>query len=372
MYDTLIIGGGMSGIYCAIHCKNVLLLEENDYWGGRIKTHHDPHYEMGAGRFRKSHRRLWALIQHYKLTPIPISGRMDYRDKEYGLVPHVEKYLKSQLKKMKLHEDLRTITFYDYCLKVLGKEDANHFVEASGYNELYYKNAYDELQSFQKDYVQGDYFFLKEGFGELCQRMMKDIQGKGILNHRVQKIERKEDYFLVDGYKAKRIIFTIPPSLFKHFPILSPYDSIVSNLKNGSLLRVYAKYPTSWTDTLQILTTKHIPRHIIPIRDGIVMIAYVEDKDVLPFLHNGKLKTIKEIRSILREELKLVFTEDVPEPEWVRPYLWEIGTHAWLPGHSSNLLKQLPKIEGIHVCGEAFSTRQAWVEGALESTESFI
>jgi len=371
MYDTLIIGGGISGIYCALNLDNVLLLEENDYWGGRIKTHHHPHYEIGAGRFRKSHTRLWSLIQRFKLTTIPIPSRMDYRDEVYGEVPHVETYLKAQLKKMKLHESLREMTFYEYMVKVLGKEDADHFVEASGYNELYYKNAYDELRSFQQDYVQGDYFVVKEGLGELCHRMMKEINGKAVLNHRVRYIERKDDYFVVDGYKAKRLIFTIPPSLFKYFPILSPYDFIVSNLKNGPLLRVYTKYPTTWTDTLQVLTTKHIPRHIIPIRDGIVMIAYVEDKDVLPFLKDGKLKVDKDIRSILRKELKKIFDE-VPEPEWVRPYLWNIGTHAWLPGPSTKLLKELPDIKNVYVCGEAFSHRQAWVEGALESAETLI
>lgn len=375
MYDTLIIGGGISGLYCALNLKNVLLLEEKDYWGGRIKTHHEPQYEIGAGRFRKSHTRLWKLIQHYKLTPIPIPSRMDYRDETYGLVPHVESYLKSQHKKMKLHESLREMTFYKYMVNVLGKEDANHFVEASGYSELYYKNAYDELQSFQKDYVQGDYFVLKEGLGELCKRMVQSIKekkGKCVLHHKVQNILRKDDYFVVDGYTAKRVIVTIPPSLFKYFPILNPYDFIVSKLKNGPLLRVYAKYPTEWTDTLHTLTTKHIPRHIIPIRDGIVMIAYVEDEDVLPFLNKGKLKTDKEIRTLLREELKRVFSEEIPEPEWVRPYLWEIGTHAWLPGLSSNVLKNLPQIENLHVCGEAFSNRQAWVEGALESAERVL
>jgi len=373
MYDTLIIGGGISGLYCAMNLNNdkVLLLEQNDYWGGRIKTHHDPHYEIGAGRFRKSHKRLWSLIQRFGLTPVPIPGRMDYRDETYGLVPHVERYLKSQLKKMKLHESLRGMTFYEYCVQVLGEEDATHFVEASGYHELYYKNAYEELYSFQQDYVQGDYFVLKEGLGELCKRMVQTIRGKCVLNHRVQRIERKEHYFVVDGYKAKQIIVTIPPSLFKYFPILSPYDSIVSNLKNGPLLRVYAKYPEEWENQLPVLTTKHVPRHIIPIRDGIVMIAYVEDKDILPFLHNGKLKTENELRTLLRKELANLF-ETVPEPEWIRPYLWDIGTHAWLPGPSSTLLKHLPVVENIDICGEAFSTRQAWVEGALESAERIL
>jgi monoamine oxidase len=372
MYDTIIIGGGISGIYCALHLKNVLLLEEKDYWGGRIKTHKTPQYEIGAGRFRKSHTRLWNLIQEYKLTPIPIPSRMDYRDDTYGLVPHVEHYLKSQLNKMKLNESLREMTFYDYCVKFLGKEDADHFVEASGYHELYYKNAYDEVESFQKDYIQGGYFVLKEGLGQLCHHMVKDVHGKCVLNHRVKKIVKTDEGFNVDEYSGKRVIITIPPSLFKQFPILNPYHEVVSHLRNGPLLRIYAKYPKEWTDTLHTMTTKHKLKHIIPIREGIVMIAYVEDADIDPFLKKGKLKSDKELRLLLRKELKRIFSEEGPEPEWVRPYLWEIGTHAWLPGPSSKLLKNLPIIQDVYICGEAFSHHQAWVEGALESVESVV
>lgn len=369
MYDTLIIGGGISGLYCGIHLKNVLVLEQNDYWGGRVKTNRHPQYEIGAGRFQPTHKRLWKLIQRYGLTPLPIPSRMDYRDNQYGLVPHVDKFLSKQMSKLKLHESLRGMTFYEYCVKVMGKEDADHFIDACGYSEPYYKNAYDEVQSIHTDNNRGSYYILKEGLGELCQRMVKDIDGTCILNHRVRSIERKEDHFVVDGYQAKRIIVTIPPSLFKQFPILSPYDSIVSNLKNGPLLRIYAKYATDWIP--HVITTKHVPRHIIPIRDGLVMIAYVEDRDVLPFLHQGKLRTNKEIRAILRNELNKMF-DTVPEPLWVRPHYWKIGTHAWLPGPSTKLLKEMPLIEGVSICGEAFSTHQAWIEGALESAERLI
>jgi monoamine oxidase len=369
MYDTIIIGGGISGIYCALHLKNILLLEKNDYWGGRIKTHYEPQYEIGAGRFHKNHTRLWSLIQQFKLTPIPIPSRMDYID-EKGLVPHVEDYLLSQLKKMKLQESLRNMTFVEYCHQVLGN-DAIHFINAFGYCEVYYKNAYDELKALQMDYLQGDYYILKEGLSELCHRMIKEIKGDCILNHRVKSIERNGDFIKVDGYEAKKVIVTIPPSLFKYFPILSPYDSVVSNLKNGPLLRVYAKYPKEWVDTLHNTTTSHGLRHIIPIRDGILMVAYTEDREILPFLVKGKLKSESAIRTILRKEIKRLFQKNM-EPEWVRPYLWDIGTHAWLPGKASNLLKHLPEIDNIKVCGEAFSVRQAWVEGALESAERIL
>jgi hypothetical protein len=151
---------------------------------------------------------------------------------------------------------------------------------------------------------------------------------------------------------------TIPPSLFRHFPILDPFKQVVTRLKQGPLLRIYAKYktfPLSFT-----ATTEMVSRHIIPIRDGIVMIAYVEDTDIHPFLEKGQLKSEKEIRKVLEPIHQALNLE---EPEWIKPYLWAIGTHAWIPG----AIPLMPVIEGITVCGEAFSERQSWVEGALES-----
>jgi monoamine oxidase len=224
------------------------------------------------------------------------------------------------------------------------------------------------------DYIQGDYFVLREGLSELCNRMFKQIKGKGILNHSVKRIERVDDYLEVDGYRAQRVIVTIPPIRFKNFHILSPYKEVISYLKGPPLLRIYAKYPTPyWFESLNKMTTQHELRHIIPIHDGIIMIAYVEDTDISPFVEKGKLKPILEIEKVIENVLgKLFPTLTIPPPLWIRPYLWEIGTHAWLPGNSTKLLETLPVIECVYVCGEAFSMRQSWIEGALESAEGVL
>jgi len=364
IYDTIIVGGGIAGLYCALResdqGKKCLLLEASHYWGGRIKTHYNPQYEIGAGRFHKSHKRLFSLIKRFGLTPIPIDDQMDYLDPKEGLLSHVETYLQKIVSRMKLHENLRNMTFYHYCVELLGKAEADHFTNALGFHEPYYKNAYDYLVALQTDFVQGDYFILKEGMGELCQRMRKAIQGPCRLDHRVESITRSGKFLKVDDQMTRRVIVTVPPSLFRHFPILDPFKQVVTQIKQGPLLRIYAKYktfPLSFT-----ATTEMVSRHIIPIRDGIVMIAYVEDKDIHPFLNKGQLKSEKEIRRVL-EPIHQALNLD--EPEWIKPYLWAIGTHAWKPG----AIPSMPLIEGITVCGEAFSEHQSWVEGALESTE---
>ena len=263
------------------------------------------------------------------------------------------------IKKMKLKESMRHQTFYEYCLETFGEEDAVQFVNVFGFHEPYYKNAYDMLKSLKRDFT-GEFYVLKEGLSALCDRMVQEIQGNCVLNHRVQSITRDGKFFKVDGISTKKVVITIPPSLFHHFPILDPWKPIVSQLTQGPLLRLYAKYPSFPLN--YSATTELVSRHIIPIRDGIVMIAYVEDQDIHPFLEKGKLKSEKEIRKVLEPIHQLL---KLKEPEWIKPYLWTIGTHAWKPGPRS----PMPLIKGITVCGEAFSERPSWVEGALESCE---
>ena len=51
----------------------------------------------------------------------------------------------------------------------------------------------------------------------------------------------------------------------------------------------------------------------------------------------------------------------------------EVGWHFWRSGDNSDeiidLASQPDPSLPIHLCGEAFSRRQAWVEGALETAD---
>lgn len=76
MNDIIIIGGGISGLYCAYRIlkrepsKKVLVLEKTNRLGGRIETFKDLYMsvESGAGRFHNGNKLLLKLLDELELT----------------------------------------------------------------------------------------------------------------------------------------------------------------------------------------------------------------------------------------------------------------------------------------------------------------
>ena len=80
-YDIVIVGGGISGLFLAYKLVdtdlNILVLEKEKEFGGRIHTilKNGYQYECGAARFSNKHNKLMTLIhelglenQLYKLS----------------------------------------------------------------------------------------------------------------------------------------------------------------------------------------------------------------------------------------------------------------------------------------------------------------
>jgi hypothetical protein len=387
MYDYIIIGGGIAGLYCGLYLPNSLVLESNNYLGGRILTNKNPKYEIGAGRYNIKHKILIALINEFNLTPIQLESRVDYIYKstintEHKtrplIIENVNKLFYEKIRslyKAKLPSELRNITMEEYCIKKFGKKGAEDLRNIFGYySEFKSLTAYDSIRQFQKD--GNTHFVLKEGMGELIRLMSKHIHYK--LNHKVKHIEKIGNYFKVDEYTTKKIIFAIPPSNMSSFPILKPINHLLEAVTSNPLLRVYAIYKNKWFEGLPVITTNSFIRHIIPInsKTGLIMISYVEGKDAEPYLNkNNKVKDVHVIQNKIQTELKLLFPDrEITEPSFLMPYYWEIGDHSWLPGYNSDKIgKQLLNpMKNMYICGEAFSHTQCWVEGALETASNVV
>jgi len=77
-YDLVIVGAGISGLYCAYHLQKqfpkILIIEKDDRIGGRIFTqkivanNKQVYIELGANRFSIHHTKVMKLINDLKLS----------------------------------------------------------------------------------------------------------------------------------------------------------------------------------------------------------------------------------------------------------------------------------------------------------------
>ena len=375
-YDLIVVGGGIAGLYCAMELsktKKVLLLEAGDRLGGRIHTHEHPHYEIGAGRLHARDTHLLALLHRFHLPILPLPTRIDHINATDGYVPHVDLYIKHMIRKTTrtLNEDLRQLSFEDHCLAILGKEDTKRLQEARGYAGDFQMNAYDTIRMLRRE-ERGGFYVVREGLGQLIEQMRQATKATVQLNHTVKEIRFHDTLYEVDGYKAKQLIVALPAKAIQAIPFF--HQPLFHSVSTIPLIRIYAKYPSPvWFEGLPHMTTPFVSGHMIPMRDGLIMIAYTEKIEA--FVRKGRPLPKKELKKKIKEELKHMFPFlSIPEPEWLEAYLWDTGYHAWKPGvHSGQVQKEMNHLSpGLFFCGEAFSTRQGWVEGALETAVSLV
>ena len=85
-YDLVIVGAGMAGLTVGLETlkkhpdSKVLIIEQYDYVGGRVYTHHQGRlqWESGAGRVGDDHVLLHELIKRYGLSTIRTSDDSIY------------------------------------------------------------------------------------------------------------------------------------------------------------------------------------------------------------------------------------------------------------------------------------------------------
>lgn len=155
------------------------------------------------------------------------------------------------------------------------------------------------------------------------------------------------------------------------------------------LHRIYAVFPKSkdgtiWFDGLGKFVTPTPIRYFIPINPekGITMISYTdgEDTKVWTDLAYGADPKNETLGFLLTQECRRLFPEkDIPYPIFLKSHPWDSGCSYWLPGQYN--VKEASKeslqpfgslIPNVYVCGESFSLRQAWMEGALENTRDLL
>jgi monoamine oxidase len=220
IYDYIIIGGGIAGVYCAYQLKKrfpdrtILLLEKSGTLGGRVDTFQDRYMtvEAGAGRFSDAHSILVGLIDELKLktkivriksAPVfaPSDGTGHFQNSVFDApgpykqpivnaafdmalgqtIPNAGMIIEIVLaSRLESPDTLRNMTFIQFIKKVVGPKGAEYIKQSFGYySELIIMNAYDAVELMIQLGPQNQFYSLKGGLTQIVERMTAKIKGTG-------------------------------------------------------------------------------------------------------------------------------------------------------------------------------------------------
>lgn len=407
-YQVLIIGAGLSGLHCALRLSernpnlSIAIAEEYNYLGGRVFTYTpkdfpDVHWESGAGRVHYSHKLVNSYVTKYKLTKIPIPSEKKFITTE-GLHKDSWKSFSEVVVNIlsKLSpQTLSSNTIEEIMNKTFGKEETHTILSHFPYRaELNTLRADLALQSFTHEMGKNTGFYVvKEGLGAIIEKMREDLKGRGVsflMNHRLNAVEPGSVPIVCKfnnnaRIRADKVILAVHSEGLKG---ISPFQNlpILKRLSMKPLLRTYAIFPAPagvpWFNGMPAMITDEPLRHIIPInpKQGTIMTSYTDDDDTKRWTtildNHGERALGKAIIADLRT---LMGNTEIPNPLYFKSHLWKKGCTYWLPGlynaklASEKIMNPIPGMwQNLYLCGESYSLRQAWMEGALEHAEDML
>jgi cytochrome b5 len=431
-YDIIVVGGGISGINTAYYLQkkhpklNILVLEASNNLGGRLQTiqHHGTHYEAGGARFNNKQTRIIKLLKHLELfdKKIPISSDTyfkPYPKNKFQNVPFMNKLVNNkdiinldplfnELSLLKQtgkisHQELINHSILDLVDKKLDYKYNNikKILEQiyEYWSEIAIMNSNDALLLFKNDFNKKmQYYMLKSGLSsiiKLLSNYFRELGGKIKTSSYLDTIKFSNDKHILNvlenyqkqvKYQCNHLVLAIQQKDLLKLEHLTKNIHVTKMLKSVSpqpLYRIYAKYPVkngkSWFHNMPKIATNLHLKFIIPYDydKGLIMITYTDGK-YAKYWNQKLLEGEKIFMKQLNLELSQLFPEkEIPDPLWIQHHYWNSGAAYWKTGVESH--KIIPKMispygeeENIYICGENFSNHQAWMEGALQTSELVI
>jgi len=405
MHDVIIIGAGIAGLRAGIRilreysAPSVLILEKYNYVGGRIVTHYKGghQWEIGAGRIASTHRLVRKLMKKYNLTWAPISTTSEWRSSD-GIQTHdtFAELARIYLEPLRhlAPETLATSTIINLLRSVHGKKEAKRFAQHFPYwSEIHTMRADMALASFEAEMNPTHRFGVcKEGLTAITNAMRDEFLSLGGKIHTGREVTdvrqvqgATERITCRDGtsYSARVVILALHsdavaslPSVYRHVPALA-------HLQMEPLLRMYAVFPPSadgapWFSNLPKCITDRRVRYVIPINPakGTIMISYTDGADAKYWMTMKSAYTAYTVQESVMRDIRALYPEKtIPDPTEFKLYPWHAGCTYWTPGdYDPHTLSResLCIRPTLFCCGESFSTRQAWMEGALEHADMLL
>ncbi|MBY6204076.1 NAD(P)/FAD-dependent oxidoreductase [Halomonas denitrificans] len=307
--------------------------------------------------------------------------------------------------------------FWNLVSRVVSNEARLALADVEGTYALFSNwNALDAVFSTLADLV-GNWYRLAEGYERLPERLRARAEDAGVRVETGAFATRVRDQG--DGSKriefadgrppvlARRVILALPTGALERLEFDAEpamHEALASSF-GTSACKIFMVFDEPWWERVP-----DGPGHIelghfsashtdLPLRqcfylgqdpatgDGLLLGAFGDERAVSfwpPLMREDgrgvELTTPLPERAAteLCRQLSEMHGVDVPKPvdgifvDWAAPPYYA-GWHAWSPGWKSwEAAATLRGHAGIHVCGEAYSAYQGWVQGALTSAEVML
>jgi protoporphyrinogen oxidase/cytochrome b involved in lipid metabolism len=406
IYDTIIIGCGISGLYIAnnLKDKNYILFDKRDRVGGRIISvnHKNLIYDAGAVRIQNNHKKLLKLIKSLDLEHdlLEMDCKHDYylrtkhKNYSYKGIKHtldsnfinhgIYDKLYKDVNRLKINKN--NFTPYQICNQLYTSEHAQLLKDVYGYDkEIQNGNLITFFQNHGKK--DSTFYIMKNGLSQIINKLYNEINEKVFLEHTLLDYEFINNKFKlkimyknkIKNYSCKKLILAIPPEYLNKIKSLDSIENIINTVDSTNYIRIFAIYPKInnkyWYEGICNITTDSYIRKIIPYnkKDGIIQICYCDGNNA-EYWNNIML--YDNLKEKIQEELKKIFpNKNIPQPTYLTGHYWKKGTYYWKTGTDSNfvggkILK--PFNNELYISGDSYSNNQGWSEGALETSDKII
>jgi len=405
MYDYIIIGAGIAGLYTAYNVKKThpnssfLLLEANHkkYIGGRIhqEKFSDHLVTTGAGIGRKAKDKyLIKLMDELDIIYHEFKVKTTYTFDPLDL--------KKTLKELQHHFETNhqpRCTFREFALPILGSEKYKLFLLSAGYTDYENDGVEEVLYMYGFEDNVCCWTALSIPWNELTRKLVENI---GILhiktNAFVTHVEDLNDHVSINVsnhsskehiYECRKLIMATTITSLRTL-LKNP---IYNEIEAQPFFRIYATVSKKYIEIMKekikgtTIVTNELQKMIPMDPDhGLYMIAYSDNKNAMKIKNSMKQSIVSEDKSYNLDKLNYMDDKEymtnliktavgIPDLKLTKivGFYRDAGTHYYKPlnkTYSSRMefIKQAQRpSKNIFVIGEVVSENQGWTNSALST-----
>jgi hypothetical protein len=370
MYDYIIIGGGIAGLYASLLLfkSKTLLLEKNNYFGGRTidKEFHGVTARLGAGIASPDNKYLLNLLNVLKIKVESVQGDINIIDQV-----NMKKMVNQIIKKYKSVSDNEkfSLTSREFIEKHFGKEYFKLYSTYTEYTDFFDSSIESYVEYYDiTDHIPSEYTLIFVDWNQLITKLISFIKKHNQIkkNYKVDSVKYdsdKECYIINSKYKAKNVICacTIKSmNILNELKLKLNYEDYIGYVP---FIRIYTYHKNGHNLNIERYNILNSKLHkIVVLSDKVLMISYSDNQNALYWKKHLTSNN-------LEKEIKKLFNTDLKIDDILVKY-WEEGIHYFKPNGLSveQTIKKLQNpMKGLYIGGEMLSKRQGWVEGSLES-----